>query len=122
METKSPTKESSITQQIQSCGYTVDKKLGSGTQGSVFGVYSSQLEGLKAFKNVYDLLGVGVPNLAEIDILCRLRHPNLLYAEDLVIPDAKCHIPSIGLILPLASYTLSDLYPNKLYTLTPEVR
>jgi serine/threonine protein kinase len=61
---------------------------GSSGQGYALKVYTSHPE-------------KGITSLNEIDILCRLKHPNLLQARD-IIPGER----SVALILPLGKWTL----------------
>jgi serine/threonine protein kinase len=84
-------------------------ELGSGTYGKVYLVKIKNEK--KALKTI-DYTKFGVENLEEIDILFRLRHPNLLKSDDIVIYD-ECPnlIPKngIGLVLPLASGDIKKL-------------
>lgn len=50
----------------------------------------------------------GIDNMLEIDILCRINHPNIIHSSQITVPEEyKIRDPII--ILPLADYTLSQL-------------
>lgn len=52
----------------------------------------------------------------EIDVLCRLRHPNMIYAKELI--DLKlCGANGIGYVLPLATIDMGSAILNNIYPL-----
>jgi serine/threonine protein kinase len=103
---------------IESCGYSVQNKLGAGSYGLVYKVQDSR--GMYAFKyiNNDNYLSKGIENLTEIDILSRLTHPNILHIYKIITKD-ECNIKNIGLVTELANHDLT-FYINNVRTLTIE--
>lgn len=89
----------------QICGLPVLGIAGAGGEATVYIVEKDGKKALKVLKTIeYHLRGL--ENLMEIDIMCRLRHPNLMAAEALV-EGKECN--GVSLLLPYAPRTLADV-------------
>ena len=92
------------------CGLQKVKKLGEGTYSIVYAVKDKNGE-LKALKlnntDQSQMEESGITEISEVDVLARLRHPNLMYT-DRVITSLDCEIGGFGIILPLGASSLVD--------------
>lgn len=79
------------------------KELGQGTYGTVY--LTETQRGPKAIKILTNQKEEGLKSLTEVDIMCRLRHPNLVPAEGIIVGVGE--EVTLGIIMPLA---VTDLY------------
>lgn len=92
------------------CPIRAERALGSGAYGEVLLVQTPL--GPRALK--VQSFSDSRPSFQELDILTRFRHPNLISAEALILPQ-QCQglipNPGIGILMPLAKRTLNALGP-----------
>lgn len=82
--------------------------LGKGTYGSVFLInYKGDKKALKIITNE---LEEGIKSLREVDIMGKLRHPNLVFSEA-IFTSVNSNI-TLGLIMPLATTDLYKIMPS----------
>ena len=79
------------------CGFKTTELIGDGAESDVYAVKDQHVV-LKVARNRKDYERFGIRNIIEIDILSRLRHPNLLYGLKLVT--APDHRTGVGIVLP----------------------
>lgn len=94
--------------------YTPGKFIDRGGYGTVIRVNRGDRE--YAGKLLFENINTGIEDIIEIDILSRLRHPNLMYNID-IVPWPKMsrrdRFCDFAIILPLASMTLHQYSRNK---------
>ena len=101
---------------LDQCGYPPINKLGGGAYGIIYRVeregnqYAAKYYRPKPDDDKIDLM--------EIDIECRLHHPNLIHALDILTP-LDCSINSIAIVLPLANSTLKLGWIPTMFKLRP---
>lgn len=98
---------------FETCNYKHISKRGSGTYGLIYETTDNNgnLYASKYINKDEDYNYFGISSLNEIDILSRIRHPNIIHVIEIITGD-KCKIDGIILILPLAEKTLHDIILN----------
>lgn len=106
------------------CGLTFNTKLGEGSFGAVWSVYSGVHNGNKLAFKQYILtnrqISDGIFNSKEMDIMSRLRHPYLMPAIKIVTPITQ-NCNKYGIVMPLGSGTIDSLF-NKVYPLNNKLK
>lgn len=106
------------------CGLQEIKVLGSGAYSKVYAVKDEKGE-LKALKLDDDSTAtmevLGITEMSELDVLTRLRHPNLMYT-DRIITKLDCDIGGLGILLPLGASTLADQIKLSTYTIEQKIK
>lgn len=102
-----------IEEQIRSCGYIPIAKKGSGAYGVVYEVEdkTGQSYALKFLMPEKEYEDFGIMNLLEVDVVSRIRHPNIIPSYTILTKN-YCVIDSIGLLEPLGEGTLEDTMIN----------
>lgn len=99
---------------LTNCGYEVDTLLGTGEYGEVVKVSKDQ--------QIYAAKVIQYGNEpAEINVLFRLVHPNILHASAF-INRLKCKTPLTAIITPLLGPSLAVAFKSKDYSLTRQIK
>lgn len=94
---------------MESCEYTFLGQIGEGTYAKVYRVRTSSGT-LLAVKDIVSQTLHGVPDINEIDIMSRIKHPNLMTVDCLVLPgETDCPLRGVGIVQPLATGSLLKL-------------
>jgi Serine/threonine protein kinase len=114
--------EESEREDIKTCSYTPNKFLGRGSFGVVYNVtdYNGQFRAFKYVKQEPNQK-TGIEDLVEIDVLRRLRHPNLMKAYEFVTKH-DCDIEGYGLIMELADLSLLKALEDPRYTFQKKIK
>lgn len=101
------------------CGINVKKHLGSGTYGSVYSFRDTDGT-MKALKVISPrirkttetkdeaYLQNGISDFIEIDVMRRIKHPNIMHADRIIVP-ANCEDHSVGIVMKLVLGSVLDL-------------
>lgn len=109
---------------FDNCGLQNISKLGEGSYSKVYAVKdkSGELKALKLDSTSQSVIeSTGITELSEVDVLARLRHPNLMYT-DRVITTLDCEIGGFGLLLPLGASSLYDQIKLPTYSDEEKIR
>lgn len=101
------------------CGYSFLKELGKGGFATTYSVLD--VNGKKKAFKYSDLNSNSIEFLAEVDVLFRLRHPNLIEGVNLVLP-TDCNIDGYGIVMPLAANTVAGMLRSVNYTIEQRIK
>lgn len=93
-------------QDMKFINFTVKERLGKGTYGEVYKIEKENGD-KGALKIVKYIPGKGIENFSEIDMLCRLEHPNILHSDNFIFMDN-----SLAITMPLGSDMLTQIREN----------
>jgi cyclin-dependent kinase 2 len=95
------------------CGYHITREAGKGTHGVVHVINDPRNSETAALKLIHSLpLEMGLPSLLELDIMARIRHPNLI-SSYFILTSMECQDfqqNDIGIVMPLANKDLSSFF------------
>jgi serine/threonine protein kinase len=102
---------------FSTCNVIFTSKLGSGTYGNVYSIYNKNTNTFYAVKDYIDLDEYFITDLNEIDILFRLKHPNLMSGVSFLLQGPYCKVESLGIVLPLGTTSLYNFirFGNAIY-------
>ena len=104
-----PTEHASI------CDFVIISAIGRGSFGTVYSAFHDEKQYALKYITSGNMKRYGIETPLEIDIMCRLRHNNIMKAEKIITP-LTCDIKDLFIVMPLGITSLADAIATMIFT------